>query len=253
MSDDRAMELFFELFSGLPRQGPGDAASTRRALSMIPRLGPEKRILDLASGTGAQTLVLAEATPASILAIDFHPPFVEEMNARAARAGVADRVVGRVGDLRSLDVPKHSFDVVWSEGAAFVLGFDRSLETFGELLRPGGHVAVSELCWFVSDPPAECREWLETEYPAVRDVEANREAIRRTGYELVGDFPLPPSSWWDDYYGPLGRNVAAFRARHAGDEQAEATAAQAEREIEIFRRHSDSYGYAFFVLRCPRG
>ena len=253
MSDDRATDLFFELFSGLPRQGPGDAASTRRALSMIPPLGPEGRMLDLVSGTGTQTLVLAEATPASILAIDFHAPFVEELNARAARAGVADRVVGRVGDLRRLEVPARSFDVVWSEGAMFVVGFDRSLEAWRDLLRPGGHVAVSELCWFAADPPAECREWLEAEYPAVRDVEANREAIRRAGYDLVGDFLLPPSSWWDDYYGPLGRNVVAFRARHAGDETAGAIASQAEREIETFRRHSDAYGYAFFVLRAPRG
>lgn len=30
MTPDRAVALFFELFSGLPRQGPGNTASTRR-------------------------------------------------------------------------------------------------------------------------------------------------------------------------------------------------------------------------------
>lgn len=249
MTSDRATLLFFELFSGLPRQGPGDTASTLRALSMIPPLGPAERILDLGSGTGAQTLALAAATPATILAIDFHAPFVEELNARAARAGVGDRVVGQVADMNRLEFPPRSFDAIWSEGAIYIVGFDRGLEVCKGLLRPGGHLAISELAWISPDPPRECREWLETEYPAVRDVAANREAIRRAGYDLVGDFALPPSSWWADYYEPLGRNVAAFRARHAEDREAEAIAEQAEREIEMFRRHSGHYGYFFFVMR----
>ena len=36
MSQDRMTTLFFELFSGLPRQGPGDTASTLRALAAVP-------------------------------------------------------------------------------------------------------------------------------------------------------------------------------------------------------------------------
>jgi methylase of polypeptide subunit release factors len=89
---DRTVELFFELFSGLPRQGPGDSESTRRALSLLPPLSPAARILDIGSGTGAQTLDLATFSPANITAIDLHAPFVNELNARAARLGVGDRV-----------------------------------------------------------------------------------------------------------------------------------------------------------------
>jgi hypothetical protein len=83
----------------------------------------------------------------------------------------------------------------------------------------------------------------------MRSVEATRDAIARARYELIGDFALPPSSWLCDYYEPLARNIAAFRARYAGDPVAEELAGQSEREIEIVREYSGCYGYAFFVMR----
>ncbi len=249
MTDDKSMDLFFELFSGLPRQGPGDAASTARALSLVPPLGPASRILDIGSGTGTPTLELARLTPASIDAVDFHRPFIEELDRRAARQGVAGRIRSHVGDMNRLDFPPHHFDLLWSEGAIFIVGFDAGLDAWRGLLRPGGHLAVSELCWFRPGAPRECVDFLESEYPAVRDIAANRAAAGRFGYEPVGDFALPSSAWWGDYYEPLERNLTAFRARHTGDEVADVIAGQAEREIETFRRYSDWYGYAFFVMR----
>ena len=70
MADDRTTALFFELFTGLPRQGPGDAASTLRALALVPRVGPRTRILDVGCGTGLHTRVLAQGSPARIVAVD---------------------------------------------------------------------------------------------------------------------------------------------------------------------------------------
>src|SRR5512136_54584 len=235
------MELFFELFSGLPRQGPGDSDCTRRALSLVPPLGPAARILDIGSGTGTQTLNLATFSPASIVAVDLHLPFVEELNRRAARLGVGVRVHACVGDMSRLPFRPRHFDLLWSEGAIYIIGFDAGLDAWRVLLRPGGHLALSELCWLDSAPPRECVEYFASEYPALRSIEANRAAAERAGYEVVGNFCLPPSAWWRDYYGPLGVNLAAFRTRHAGDPAADAVAGQTEREIEMFRRYSDCY------------
>lgn len=243
------MELFFELFSGLPRQGPGDSESTRRALSLVPPLSSESRILDIGCGTGAQTMELALSSPASIVAVDLHPPFIEELARTASSIGVDGRVQACVGDMAHLAFPARSFDLVWSEGAIYSMGFDAGLVAWRDLLRSGGHLAVSELCWFRPDPPRECAEFFAVEYPAMRDVAANRVAVERAGYDLVGDIRLPASAWWGDYYHPLERNLDAFRARHAGDAVAVEIASQTEREIELFRRFSDWYGYVFFVMR----
>jgi SAM-dependent methyltransferase len=249
MTDDTSQALFFELFSGLPRQGPGDPDSTRRALEMVPPLDPTSRILDIGCGTGAQTFDLATSSPASIVAVDLHPPFVDHLNAEAAKLGLDHRVRAVVGDMSRLDFPSRHFDLLWSEGAIYNIGFEAGLAAWRRLLRPGGHIAVSDLCWLGASPPGECVEFFASEYPAMREVAARRAAVARCRYQLVGDFCLPPSAWWRDFYEPLDRNIAAFRARHAGDPVAGAIAGQSEREIEMYRLYSSYYGYVFFVMR----
>ncbi len=249
MDDPAPDELFYELFTGLPRQGPGSCECTRQALSLIPPLDAGERILDIGAGTGAQTFDLARSTPATILAIDARQSFIEELNATAARLDVAGRVRGIVGDMTRLDFPAGHFDVLWSEGAIYNIGFDAGLESWRPLLRQRGHAALSEMCLFVAEPPAECREFLLGEYPAVRDEDSNRKAITRAGYTLIGEFRLPVSAWWRNYYGPLEGKLAAYRSRHEGSTVASAIAAAVEREIEMFRRYSDCYGYVFFVMR----
>ena len=251
MTDDRATGLFFELFSGLPRQGPGDTESTLRALALVPALGPRSRVLDVGCGTGLQTLVLARSSPARFVAVDSHPPFVEAVNRQAEALGLADRLEARVGDMRRLDFAPGSFDLVWSEGAIYVIGFEAGLREWRPLLAPGGHLAVTEVCWTRPDPPAACAAFWAQEYPAIRDVAGRLATIEASGYDTVGHFPLPPSSWWNDYYRPLEENVSAFRELHRGEEDAQGLADQVEREIDVWRRYSDCYGYEFFVMR-PR-
>jgi SAM-dependent methyltransferase len=250
MADERATALFFELFSGLPRQGPGDADSTRRALALVPGVGPRTRILDVGCGTGLQTRVLAQGSSARIVAVDNHPPFVEELNRQARALGLADRLEARVGDMRHLEFAPGSFDLVWSEGAIYVMGFEEGLRAWRTLLAPGGHVAVTEVCWTRPDPPPECAAFWAQEYPAIRDVPSRLAAIEACGYDTVGHFALPPSSWWNDYYLPLEANVRAFREIHHGEADAQGLCDQAQREIDVWRRYSDWYGYEFFVMRA---
>ena len=66
------MEAFFKLHSGLPREGPGSDASTRKAIRALPSLPPSPRVVDLGCGPGRQTLVLAQALSSSIIAADIH-------------------------------------------------------------------------------------------------------------------------------------------------------------------------------------
>ena len=250
MAEDTTTALFFELFSGLPQQGPGDAASTLRALSLVPGIGPETRILDVGCGTGRQTRVLARNSPARIVAIDNHPPFVDELNRETRRLGLAERVEARVADMQSLDFADASFDLIWCEGAIYIAGVEDALRDWRRLLVGGGHVALTEVCWTTSDPPDECVSFWEQEYPAIRDTAAVRTAIEACGYETVGHFMLPRSAWWDDYYRPLQRNVTAFRTRHRDRPEAQELADQCQREIDIWKAYSDCYGYAFFVARA---
>ena len=253
MAPDRAAALFFELFDGLPRQGPGSAASTLRALGLVPDVGPDTRILDIGCGTGAQTWVLAQASASRIVAVDLHEPYVEALNGKARGLGVAHRVEARVADMRCLDFADASFDLIWCEGAVYNAGFEAGLGDWRRLLPPGGHVALTELCWQRIGRPSECAAFWNREYPAIRHVAALLGAAEACGYEIVGHFPLPASAWWDDYYRPLQANAVAFRERHRDAKDAVALADRVLREIGIWRAYAAFYGYEFLVLRTEDG
>jgi SAM-dependent methyltransferase len=240
---------FFEIFDRLPRQGPGDEASTIKALALVPGIGSGTRALDLGCGTGLQTRVLARHSPAHFVAIDNYPPFVEEANHQARAAGLDRRIDTRVGDMHRLEFVPGSFDLIWCEGAVYVVGFEAGLRGWRSLLAPGGHLALTEVCWSKPDPPTECQEFWAREYPAIRDTASRLTTISECGYEVVGHFPLSPSAWWDDYYRPLQQHITEFRARHRNEPGAGEFADQIQREIDIWHRYSGWYHYRFFVMK----
>ncbi len=250
MEPDRATALFFELFGGLPRQGPGSTESTRRALGLVPGVGPQTRVLDIGCGTGAQTLVLAHSSRSHIVAVDNHPPFIDTLNREVRKLGFTERLEARVADMRSLDFADGSFDLIWCEGAIYNVGAETGLRDWRRLLRRNGHVALTEACWRKPEPPAECAKFWQREYPAIRHIPELLEAVGKCGYETVGHFPLPASAWWDDYYRPLQDNLIAFRRRHLDEPDAQKVANQCQQEIDIWHAYSEFYTYEFLVLRA---
>jgi SAM-dependent methyltransferase len=124
-------------------------------------------------------------------------PFVEELNRKALNLGLAHRLEARVADMRQLDFAPASFDLIWCEGAIYIIGFEAGLREWRRLLVPGGHMAVTEVCWTKPNPPPACAEFWAREYPAISDKAALLAIIRDCGYELEEHFALPRSSWWD--------------------------------------------------------
>jgi ubiquinone/menaquinone biosynthesis C-methylase UbiE len=250
MPEDTTATLFFEMFSGLPRQGPGEPTSTLRALAFVPGVGHHTRVLDIGCGTGTHTRIVAQRTAAYIVAIDNHAPFLAELQRQAQFLGIGNRIETRSADMRRLEFTPGSFDVIWCEGAIYVVGFEEGLREWRRLLAPGGHMAITEVCWTKADPPRECMDFWAQEYPAIREVSVRLNTIAECGYGMVGHFTLPPSSWWDDYYRPLQQNIIQFRKRHAGDADAQQLADQVQREIDIWHAYQDFFSYEFFVIRA---
>ena len=131
-------EALFRLFETLPRQGPGSDACTREALRRLPALPAAPRVLDLGCGTGASTLVLAATLRTSVIAVDIHQPFLDQLRATAQARGLAPLIETRCADIRSPGVPPGSIDLLWSEGALYLLGFEQGLRLWRPLLAPGG-------------------------------------------------------------------------------------------------------------------
>ncbi len=249
--DSKQRAVFFEIHSGLPREGPGDRESTAWALDLAGPLPERPDVLDIGCGPGMQTLHLAELLPgARITAVDLHPPFVAEVDRRAAEAGVADRVAAEVGDMADLRFAPASFDLIWSEGAAYSIGVGAALRAWKPLLRPGGRLALTEAVWLDENPPDRVRRMWE-EYPAMGEIASNRTLVDSCGYDLLGELVLPRSAWWDDYYAPMQDRLDRLASKYAGDPVAEAVIAESREEIAVFREHGDTYGYVFLVM-TPR-
>lgn len=249
-SAPRFWEIFFEVFEHLPRQGPGNRASAERALGLCRDLSPSPVVLDLGCGVGGQTLLLAELLPGSVItAIDSHAPSIERLLETVLKRGLARCVRPLVGDMAHPELPTESCDLVWSEGALYNIGIENALCVCYGLLRPGGYLAFTDAVWRKDNPPPVIKTSFDFDYPAMGRVTDVIAAIDRTGFSLVDHFTLPDEAWWDDFYTPMERRIAALRRTYAGDDEALAVLDQVAQEPQLHRRYSDYYAYEFFVVR----
>lgn len=244
-------ELLYELFSHMPRQGPGDRASTLKALEYCRDLPRVPMVLDIECGTGVQTLVLARALDSIICAVDDHRPYLDILNREAKRQGLSGRVCTKEADMRSLPFEEEKFDLIWSEGAIFVIGFEEGLREWARFLKNGGYMAVSEVTWTSSDIPDELKDFWDQNYPQMKGLEENLEIMERCGYELKGHFQLPDSAWTLDLYDPLQRRIGMLRERWAEDPEGQELLDSTQKEIDMFGKYSDRYGYVFYIMRRP--
>ncbi|MGW1763770.1 bifunctional class I SAM-dependent methyltransferase/N-acetyltransferase [Streptomyces sp. NPDC002073] len=247
MTDNTLFEAFLTLHRGLPRQGPGSDATTRRLLSLAGPLPERPRVLDLGCGPGRSALLLAAEAGAEVTAVDLYDGFLDELRAAASARGLADRVRPVLADMGALPFPDGSFDLVWAESSVYNIGFDTALREWKRLLAPGGALVLTECVWTSDEPSGQARAFWEEHYALRRDAD-NAAAAEAAGYEVLGVHPQPQSDW-DEYYGPLGERAEAADPSVPG--MAEAIAG-ARTEIAMRRDHGGEYGYSGYVLR-PAG
>ena len=135
----RLLEVFFEVQRGLPRQGPGSNDSTIRALELCSELPENPTVLDIGCGPGMQTMALAKACSGRIIAVDTCDEYLDELRQRVRQAGLADRVEVKNADMVELGLPEESFDLIWSEGAAYIMGVSSALQAWRRSLRDKGY------------------------------------------------------------------------------------------------------------------
>ena len=249
MPDMPDRNVFFEIHRGLPQQGPGSEAPTLEALSLVGRLPIRPRILDVGCGPGRQTLTLARRTGGDITAVDNHQPYLDELQRRADEESLASRITPTRCSMDDLLFEESYFDLIWAEGSLYIMGFGEGLTYWRRFLKPDGALAVTELCWLVESPPEEVRSFFRKAYPAMRTVAENTDIITKTGYSVIATFTLSESAWWDGYYTPMEGRISELRSRYANEPAAIETLTEEQLEIELFRRHSDAYGYVFFIMR----
>ncbi|CAF4035879.1 unnamed protein product [Rotaria sp. Silwood2] len=221
-SDDFARQIFFKIHNGLPRQGPGSTQSTLRALHSINPSHRHLDILDVGCGSGVTTFDLARLGH-RLIAIDNHELFIETVLTRAKQEYLSERITAVVGDMFRLPefVAPNTFDVIWSEGSIYIIGFERGLTEWKKFLKKDGYLVCSELSWLTKNPPFEAHNFWSKHYPNMRSREENIRIIKECGYELIDSFVLAEDDWWNEYYGPMEQRIHELKLKYKGHQEAE--------------------------------
>ena len=246
--DEKTERVFFEIHKNLPRQGPGSYASTKRAFDCIRNLPRNPKILDIGCGPGKQTLDLLSLTNGSITGLDYYQVFLHGLEEKAAQRGLKERIHTLRGDMSNLPFAPASFDLIWSEGAIYIMGFANGLAKWKKFVKPGGYVAVSEVTWLKKNPPQELAKYWEGEY-VMRDIKTNLRMIRETGYKILGHFALPSQDWWEDYYTIIQKRLSFFRQKYKNDDIALQVVDAEEKEMSMHLKYADYYGYVFYIMQ----
>ena len=242
------MQIFFEIHSGNLREGPGSFESTKKALSFLNILPSNLRILDVGCGPGQQSLDLAQITNGLITSVDNHQPYLDTLNIKIIDRGLENRITILNRDMSNLNFEPNSFDLIWSEGAIYNIGFEKGLKLWKPLLKMKGYIAVTEISWLKQYPPSELMKFWNNEYPQMLLVDENIKIIKDCGYKLVDHFTLPESDWWN-YYNPINIKLELLKEKHKNNREALEVINLEYKEIELYRNYCDYYGYEFYILQ----
>jgi len=241
-------DIFFEIHQGLPREGPGRNKYTSRAFRMLPKMD-KPRILDIGCGPGGPTIELAKLSGGHVIGLDTHQPYLDELQKKIERDGLNDRVEAVRGTMFTLDYPEEHFDIIWAEGAIYIIGFERGLREWRKFIKADGFLAVHEMCWLQPNPPKEIYDYWMAVYPGIMTIPENIELIPGCGYRVIGHFPLPDDAWWVEYYGPLEKRLETLRDKYKDDPKALAVIDEEQQEIDLYRKYHTWYGSVFYVLQ----
>jgi SAM-dependent methyltransferase len=242
-------DFFYTVFESLPRQGPGCSGATQKAFSLLPPIPADAEILDVGCGSGTQTRDLAALSGGTITAVDNHQPFLDAVAAWAGKQGLQDRIKTVCASMDALPFSKGQFDLIWSEGAIFIVGFEQGLKMWKPFVKKGGYMVVSDADWFEHNPPQELMQWWEKEgYVPVSEDEM-KERVKRAGLRLIATERLPEAGWWDNYYVPMLARIKELRKTHGAVPENAAILDSFGAEAAMYRKFKRYYGYTFFVMQ----
>jgi len=244
------IDLIIDLHKNSKRQGPGSEKDTFLALEFLdlPK-GREVKLADLGCGSGGQTLSLAQKSKATITAVDLFPEFLHELNEKSKKLGLEHRITTLEASMDKLPFAADEFDVIWSEGAIYNMGFAAGIQNWKKFLKTGGYLALSEITWTTNSRPQEIENFWSGEYAEI-DTAANKiKVLEDSGFSLVGYFTLSEDSWMEDYYRPLESKFENFLERHQHSVQAKNVIRDYQSEIDLYMKYKEYYSYGFYIAR----
>lgn len=152
-----------------------------------------------------------------------------------------------IGSMDNLPFQSEEFDLIWSEGAVYNIGFERGINEWRNFLKPGGYIAVSEASWFTEKRPVEIEEFWKEAYPEIDIISNKVGQMQKAGYIPIASFVLPESCWIDHFYVPQVSAQDAFLKKHPENKAVEEFIAYQRHEAELYYKYKEYYGYVFYI------
>jgi ubiquinone/menaquinone biosynthesis C-methylase UbiE len=200
---------------------------TRKAFRMLPQLD-KPRILDVGCGSGVPTMELARLSNGEVIGLDIDQGLLDVLRGNVEEAGLSDRVKVVNRSLFDMEFPDESFDIIWTEGSIFVIGFKKGLQEWKRFLKPDGFMVVR-------DEKGNIGEKLEQ--------------ISSCGYELLGYFELDEKTWWAEYFAPLEKLILETRVKYPNAPGVIEAVHSAQREIDMFKKSPELNSSVCFVMK----
>jgi SAM-dependent methyltransferase len=244
------LDLLVDLHKYSERQGPGSKEETIKALELMDVADQKHlKIADMGCGTGGQTTTLAQHIDGKITAVDLFSEFLVELNLRAKKLGIHDKIITLQTSMDRLPFENEFFDIIWSEGAIYNMGFEKGIKKWREYLKPEGYLAVSEISWIGDSRPVEIEDYWMKAYPEIDTASNKIKILEDNGFSLAGYFYLKQDSWIENYYKPLENSFSTFLERHHNSAAARKVVKEHKEEIEMYTRFKEYYSYGFYVAK----
>ena len=126
------------------------------------------------------------------------------------------------------DFPDENFDIIWSEGSIYAIGFENGLREWRRLLKRFGYMVIHD---------------------EKGNVSRKLEQISSCGYELLGHFILSEETWWTEYFAPLEQLIMESRTKHTDDPKILEELNQAQEEVDMFKKNPERNNSVCFVIK----
>ena len=240
------IEVIVDFFVNLERLGPADTEQSKRALNCINFETNTPKIADIGCGTGSQTIFLAKETNTEIIAVDYLQPFLDELEKRAKLQKLNVKTI--CANMNNLPFPENSFDLIWSEGAIYNIGFNNGINYWKKYIKHNGYLAITEQSWFTEDRPKEIEDFWTNAYSGIDTVKNNVNKLEKSGYKILDHFSLP-NKCWDNYYEPIREKLTAFAEKWKNKKEVLDFVNEQLAEIEMYKKYNQYCGYEFYIAQ----
>ena len=162
---------------------------------MLPKC-KNPRILDVGCGSGVPTIELAKISDGYVTGIDIDETSLNLLQRKIKEMGLNNRVIVIKDSIMTMDFPEESFDIIWSEGSIFVIGFENGIKKWRRFLKPNGFLVIHD---------------------EIKDKNKKLGLITKYGYTLINQFEITDNLWWLEYFTPLEQLIQDFHNKFPKD------------------------------------